>query len=110
VPRTHGVRANGPVLGAGPPTLAEARRANGYATAAFIGGFSLRAPFGLDRGFDHYDDALPPGEDAWGERPAPGTTAAALSWLRSPPTSAAPPRAPFFPFAAYCDAPFPARP
>ena len=104
VPRRHGVRDNGQVLGAGPPTLAEALRANGYATAAFVGGFPLRAPFGLDRGFDHYDDALPPGEDAWRERPAPETTAAALSWLRSRTTSAGPARAPFFLFVHYYDA------
>jgi arylsulfatase A-like enzyme/Flp pilus assembly protein TadD len=103
VPRRHGVRDNGQVLGPDPATLAETLRAKGYATAAFIGGYTLRAPFGLDRGFDHYDDALPPGEDAWRERPAPETTAAVLAWLRSH-TSPGSKRAPFFLFVHYYDA------
>jgi arylsulfatase A-like enzyme/Flp pilus assembly protein TadD len=103
VPRRHGVRDNGQVLGAGPATLAETLRAKGYATAAFIGGYTLRAPFGLDRGFDHYDDALPSGEEAWRERPAPETTAAALAWLRSR-ASPQSKRAPFFLFVHYYDA------
>jgi choline-sulfatase len=103
LPRRHGVRDNGQVLGNAPATLAEALRAKGYATAAFIGGYPLRASFGLDRGFERYDDALPPGEDAWRERPAPETTAAALAWLRSQ-AAAASPRAPFFLFVHYYDA------
>jgi arylsulfatase A-like enzyme/Flp pilus assembly protein TadD len=100
LPRRHGVRDNGQVLGRTTPTLAEALRARGYATAAFVSGYTLRAPFGLDRGFDHYDDALPPGEDAWRERPAPETTAAAVAWLRARGTS---PRPPFFVFVHYYD-------
>ena len=61
-PRRHGVRDNGQVLGAGRrPTLAERLAARGYATAAFVSGYPLRAPFGLDRGFARYDDALPTG-------------------------------------------------
>ena len=104
VPRRHGVRDNGQVLGAGPATLAEALRAKGYTTAAFIGGFTLRAQFGLDRGFEHYDDALPAGEDAWRERPAPQTTAAVLSWVRARVGAAPSRRPPFFVFVHYYDA------
>src|SRR5205823_14566006 len=59
VPPAHGVRGNGGfALGLGTPTLAEALRARGLATAAFIGGFPLVRRFGLDRGFETYDDAL----------------------------------------------------
>jgi arylsulfatase A-like enzyme/Flp pilus assembly protein TadD len=102
LPRRHGVRDNGQVLGRSPATLAEALRAHGYATAAFVSGYTLRAQFGLDRGFDHYDDALPAGEDAWRERPAPQTTAAALSWIRSVVRSGH--RKPVFVFVHYYDA------
>jgi len=96
LPRRHGVRDNGQVLGASPPTLAERLRAQGYATAAFVSGYPLRALFGLDRGFDRYDDTLPVGAEGWLERPAPDTTAAALAWLRDAPR-------PFFLWVHYYD-------
>ena len=104
LPRRHGVRDNGQVLGPRPATLAEVLRKGGYTTAAFVSGYTLRAQFGLDRGFDHYDDLLPPGEDAWRERPAPDTTAAALKWIRSRPGARGTPRKPFFVFVHYYDA------
>jgi len=81
-PRRHGVRVNGQVLGGGGATLAEALNEAGYATAAFVSGFPLRALFGLDRGFQTYDDRLPGGREGWLERPASDTTAAALDWIR----------------------------
>ena len=102
LPRRHGVRDNGQVLGTSLPTLAETLRARGYATAAFVSGYPLRAPSGLDRGFDHYDDALPAGNDVWLERPAPDTTNAALAWLRS--RVVKPGRSPFFMLLHYYDA------
>jgi arylsulfatase A-like enzyme/tetratricopeptide (TPR) repeat protein len=84
-PARHGVRDNGQALAAGPATLAEAFRAAGYATGAFVSGFPLDRRFALDRGFDHYDDRLPRGDDprraAYVERPGDATTAAALRWL-----------------------------
>jgi choline-sulfatase len=96
IPRRHGVRDNGQVLGPSPATLAEHLRRQGYATAAFVSGYPLRALFGLDRGFDRYDDALPVGTEGWLERPAPDTTAAALAWLRGAPR-------PFFLWVHYYD-------
>jgi arylsulfatase A-like enzyme/Tfp pilus assembly protein PilF len=96
VPHRHGVRDNGQVLAASPPTLAEHLRRHGYATAAFVSGYPLRALFGLDRGFDRYDDTLPVGAEGWLERPAPDTTAAALAWLRGAPR-------PFFLWVHYYD-------
>lgn len=57
-PRT-GVRDNGMfVLPAEQTTLAEVLKARGYATAAAVGGFPLLRKFGLDQGFDLYDDRL----------------------------------------------------
>jgi arylsulfatase A-like enzyme len=80
-PRHHGVRDNGQVLPDSIPTLAESFREAGYDTAAFVGGFPLMEMFGLDRGFDHYDDDLPGGDEGWLERPALLTSRAALDWI-----------------------------
>ncbi len=85
VPRRHGVRDNGQTFGTGPTTLAETLRAAGWSTAAFVSGFPLQRLFGLDRGFDHYDDALPDGREGWVERIAADTTSAALEWLAAAP-------------------------
>jgi choline-sulfatase len=56
LPLTHGVRDNGERLGPTPITLAQIARGRGYATAAIVGAFPLDSRFGLDRGFDTYDD------------------------------------------------------
>ena len=45
-------------LGDGLPTLAPALKGAGYRTAAFVGAFVLDARFGLNRGFDVYDDRM----------------------------------------------------
>ena len=56
-PPVHGIRANGLFrLGPSLPTLATVLKAAGYRTGAFVGAFVLDARFGLDRGFDVYDD------------------------------------------------------
>jgi arylsulfatase A-like enzyme/Tfp pilus assembly protein PilF len=66
------------------PTIASDLKARGYATSAFIGAFPLDSRFGLDRGFDVYDDAFPsrpvPGGGAR-ERRASEVVRAALAWL-----------------------------
>jgi arylsulfatase A-like enzyme/tetratricopeptide (TPR) repeat protein len=85
VPRRHGVRANGQLLGTAVPLLAEQLRSQGYTTAAFVSGFPLSAAAGLDRGFDHYDDHFDQ-DSARGaahgtERRAATTTAAALRFM-----------------------------
>jgi arylsulfatase A-like enzyme/Tfp pilus assembly protein PilF len=80
-PPRHGVRDNGQVLSASVPTLAEHLRGRGFRTAAFVSGYPLKALFGLDRGFDVYDDRMPHGREGWVERLAPETTAAALEWI-----------------------------
>lgn len=81
LPRSHGVRDNGQTVPADLPLLQEVLRRNGYATSAFVSGFPLQKMFGLDRGFDHYDDVMKDGEQGWVERRAEDTVAAASSWL-----------------------------
>lgn len=103
IPPRHGVRDNGQVVGDGVATLAEALAAGGYATAAFVSGFPLTAQFGLDRGFDVYDDRLTAGEGAWLERPAAETTRAAIGWLSGA-------RAPWALWVHYYDPHFPYEP
>ena len=103
LPRRHGVRDHGQVLGPAIPTLAERLRVRGYSTAAFVSGYPLQRFLGLDRGFDVYDDTLPHGSEGWLERKATETTAAAAAWLRTA-------RRPFFAWVHYYDAHDPYEP
>ena len=57
-PVTHGVRNNGHDLPSGIRTLAEILKGRGHSTAAFVSSFSVDSRFGLDRGFDVYDDTF----------------------------------------------------
>ena len=59
LPRAHGVRVNGGVLAGRHQTLAEVLRAHGYRTHAIVSSFVLNRRFGLDQGFESYDDAFP---------------------------------------------------
>ncbi|RPJ58945.1 MAG: hypothetical protein EHM24_28285, partial [Acidobacteria bacterium] len=59
LPPHHGVRLNGAGRFAGHPTLATILREHGYRTYAAVGAFVLARQFGLDEGFDRYDDAVP---------------------------------------------------
>jgi arylsulfatase A-like enzyme/Flp pilus assembly protein TadD len=103
-PLRHGVRDNGGfALPAGTPTLARLLKDAGYRTAAFVSGFPLDRRFGLEIGFDTYDDRLPYGDDprraAYVERRADATTEAALRWLSSLDLAGAP----FFAWVHYFD-------
>lgn len=80
-PPEHGLRVNGrDKLSSGPETLAGILGAQGYSTSAFVSSFVLDRKFGLDRGFQHYDDTRGQ-EGAQGTGTAAGVTAAALDWL-----------------------------
>jgi arylsulfatase A-like enzyme len=79
-PAGHGVRENGRRLGR-EAVLAERLRERGYRTAAFVSSFVLARRFGLDRGFEVYDDELPAGGV---ERSAVDTTERALTFLEGP--------------------------
>lgn len=59
-PAAHGVRNNGRVLPEGMRTLAGILKGEGWATSAFVSSFSVDSRFGLDRGFDVYDDTFRP--------------------------------------------------
>lgn len=82
-PAGHGVHENGRALPSTQPLVAERLRAAGYRTAAFVSAFPLARRFGLSRGFEVYDDELPPAN----ERSARDTTERALAYLRSAKTS-----------------------
>lgn len=80
----RGGRERADVLSPEVPTVAEALRGAGYATAAFVDNEHLMARYsGLDRGFDHYAEEL---------GAAPMVVQAFLDWLE---------RRPQRPFAAY---------
>ncbi|WP_257388789.1 sulfatase-like hydrolase/transferase [Tahibacter caeni] len=81
IPHAHGVHDNGQTVPADLPLLAETLRSRGYATGAFVSGFPLQSLFGLDRGFDRYDDQMPAGQQGWVERRAEDTVAAAAAWF-----------------------------
>ncbi len=87
-PFDHGVRDNaGFRLPPTVDTLASLLRGHGYRTAAFVSAFPLDSRFGLDRGFDVYDDRLGDAEgglrlpDAGARRPEDGRRGPA--WLQA---------------------------
>jgi arylsulfatase A-like enzyme/Flp pilus assembly protein TadD len=88
LPLHHGLRNNG--IGAFPAarqTLAAAFAANSYRTGAFVGSFILDHRFGLDRGFERYDDEIVRNvTDSSGtfdaERRGGEVVDRALAWLR----------------------------
>ena len=86
-PTYHGVRVNGgTALAASQVTLAEALSEKGYETAAFIGAFVLDGRWGLNQGFDVYDDTFDLGRykhlDLGSvQRPGNLVVDAALGWM-----------------------------
>ncbi|HYM61196.1 MAG TPA: sulfatase-like hydrolase/transferase [Thermoanaerobaculia bacterium] len=87
-PFQHGVRDNaGFVLEPRFPTVASMLREKGYATGAFVGAFPLDSRFGLNRGFDVYDDNYGKGETRQQfvvqERPARAVLTSAKKWYDS---------------------------
>lgn len=81
-PYEHGIRDNtGYRLQPGTETMATRLKASGYATGAFVGGFPLDSQFGLDQGFDRYDDTMGAGAADERERRADAVATAALDWI-----------------------------
>ncbi len=82
------------------PLLAEMFAASGYRTGAFLAAWVLNSEFGLNRGFQVYDDLAPNSKDLGEqvERTADEVTDAALAWLSQAP------EAPFFAWVHYFDA------
>jgi arylsulfatase A-like enzyme/Flp pilus assembly protein TadD len=87
-PYQHGVRDNaGFRLDPKHETLGTMLRRAGYTTGAFVGAFPLDARFGLNQGFDVYDDNYGKGAASLDfvvqERPAPAVLDAAMRWWRA---------------------------
>ena len=81
VPLAHGVFDNSRYrLSAEHQTLAEVLRGHGFNTAAFVSALVLDSRFGLDRGFELYDDEIA-AKALMGERRGDLTTARAIDWL-----------------------------
>ncbi len=86
LPPRHGVRNNVMFrLDAGVPTIATMMKAAGYRTGAFVGAFVLNARFGLNRGFDTYDDRVAADAQAtsfnFARRRAEAVVTAAADWI-----------------------------
>ncbi|HET9314793.1 MAG TPA: sulfatase-like hydrolase/transferase, partial [Vicinamibacteria bacterium] len=84
-PFGHGIRDNsGFRLPAGTPTLASILRSHGWRTGAFVSAFPLDSRFGLDAGFEAYDDRLGGREIRTAflvpQRAGTATVDAALAW------------------------------
>lgn len=88
-PLLHGVHTNtNSLVESRYTTLAEHLQSFNYKTAAFVAGATLDSRFGLDQGFDVYDDTFDtPGLHKFerAERKAETVVKAALSWLESHP-------------------------
>ena len=85
-PYEHGVRDHsGYRMKPGTPTLASMLKQRGFATGAFVGGVPLERRFGLDGGFDVYDDHFGrtgnTSDFALAERPAGEVVDVALKWI-----------------------------
>ncbi len=107
-PTVHGVHDNGTFrVSPSTPTLATTLKSAGYDTGAFVGAFVLDARFGLNRGFDLYDDYY--GEKrgllslAQLERPADAVIRSAERWIDGA-------RTPWFAWVHLYDAHAPYRP
>ena len=87
-PFQHGVRENsGYRLAPNAQTLATRLKQAGYATGAFVGAFPVHSRFGLNVGFDVYDDRFgetrAPTEFVMPERPASVVVPLARTWIKS---------------------------
>ena len=85
-PFQHGIRDNlGYRFPAGMQTAATLLKGAGYATAAFVSAFPLHSRFGLNAGFDIYDDRFgetrAPTEFVMPERPAAAVVPLARAWI-----------------------------
>jgi arylsulfatase A-like enzyme/thioredoxin-like negative regulator of GroEL len=91
LPFETGVRDETGAVGLTERLLPELLRDRGYATAAVVSGPFLRRETGLDRGFDFFDDELPPDPDgragSFGERDGHESLQIAERWLDAAGTS-----------------------
>lgn len=84
-PSFHGIKNNGYYLNKEMTTLTEVLKEKDYVAAAFIGAFPVDSQFGLDQGFDLYDDEYNTPEYLQPHGPqrlAEAVYASAAKWLR----------------------------
>ena len=79
VGRNRGTHTRARGLGSERRTLAEVLKETGYTTAAVVGGPWLKRIFGLNKGFDYYNDSQ---ISTVNGRLANQVTASALNWLK----------------------------
>jgi arylsulfatase A-like enzyme/Tfp pilus assembly protein PilF len=101
-PIYHGARNNGTYqVDPSITTAAEIFKSKGYHTAAFIASFPLLSKFGLNQGFDLYDDRIEEGKEKhkflFQERRAEDVNKAVFHWLDHRP------QGPFFMWVHYFD-------
>jgi arylsulfatase A-like enzyme len=86
-PYAHHVRNNGSYhLTSDHATLTEELKGRGFFTSAFVASFTLDSRFGLDQGFDVYDDTFDSRQALKtyrSERPADRVASAFLDWIRA---------------------------
>ena len=100
-PISHGVRDNTKFrLALEFETLAEVLSGRGYMTGGFVGSFVLDSRYGLDQGFDFYEDDMSRGSQGsdfmFPERTADLVNAAAMKWFEDV-------EEPYFAFVHYYD-------
>lgn len=84
-PPFHGIKNNGHYINKEMMTLTEILKKSDYVAAAFVGAFPVDSQFGLDQGFDHYDDEYNTPEYLQPHGPqrlAEAVFASAAQWLR----------------------------
>src|SRR5262249_49505540 len=87
-PTVHHVRDTGGfILDSSQLTLAEILQQKGWQTGAFVGSAVLNRVFGLNQGFQTYDDSIPEAEAysatrGHPDRPAAEVVDLAISWLK----------------------------
>jgi len=87
-PAQHGVRNNGTFfLNKDATTLAEVMKGQGYQTGACVGACVLDSVYGLDQGFDYYNDHFTPGKIRanflFNERNAEDVNKVAIQWIEN---------------------------
>ena len=80
MPHEYEVYNNGDVISTGCPPLAELLRKEGYRTAAIVSLGGLHRRFGINTGFDYYNDRFDGARGLWYRR-AEEITSAALKWM-----------------------------
>ncbi|MFH2002566.1 MAG: sulfatase [Planctomycetota bacterium] len=83
-PKDHGTSRNGFTVNRSAPIVSEVFQNSGYETSAFVSSFCLSSEFGMDRGFDYFNEEFNKGTSLADNkliRSARFVTASFLIWL-----------------------------